>query len=89
MEKTIVITLTQHDITALNGMAKGNLSYVIRDMISEYDIQTVSEFLKTDRKACRFDVATEQRLDADAEKLGTSKPALIRAIIESKLNSMH
>jgi hypothetical protein len=89
MSAPMMITLTQHDIESLNAMAKGNLSHVIRDLVSEYDLSQVSEFVKTDRKTCRFDASTEAKLKRDAEMLGTSTSGLVRAILESKLNAAH
>lgn len=86
MEKPIVVTLSQHDITALEGLAKGNLSYVIRDMVSDYDLEAVQKRVTTDRKGCRFDLKTQRKLEEDAGRLGTSVSALVRAIVESKLH---
>lgn len=89
MSTPMMITLTQSDVAALQQRAKGNLSHVIRDMVADYDLNTVADFVKTDRKTCRFDEGTEAKLKRDAEALGTSTSGLVRAIIESKLNSSH
>ena len=89
MSGPMMITLTQSDVAALQQLAKGNLSHVIRDMVSDYDIARVADFVKTDRKTWRFDENTEAKLKRDAEALGTSASGLVRAIIESKLNAAH
>lgn len=89
MSHLVTLTLLENDLTALQAQAKGNVSYVIRETINDYDLASVRKLVRSDRavsKSFRLEDDFYAKLKRDADDLGVTVSALIRAIIESKLN---
>ena len=85
MAETIGITLTQHDLTALNKMSAASVSEAIRDIVnhSEIDPAELAQMTVTTHTTCTLDAESSSKIKAVAKALGVKDGKALRLIVEA------